>query len=168
MRKTEMLDPAIAAQLTNDDDPALWEVATNTILADSAFAGQNTKDDVLVQIGYCRHWLRPHQYRWIADGGFAAPFGYDKTTTGYSFRALPEFEWSAFFKWTGSGWELGRTGARCLLRRIAIPARTSRHLQAAIHTIWTPRSPSSKEKVVQLFGFRKKEGIWQLTATKIE
>ena len=29
------------------------------------------------------------------------------------------------------------------------------------------RSPSSKEKVVQLFGFRKKEGIWQLTATQM-
>ena len=27
-------------------------------------------------------------------------------------------------------------------------------------------NPSSKEKVVQLFGFRKKDGIWQLTATE--
>jgi hypothetical protein len=31
--------------------------------------------------------------------------------------------------------------------RIAIPGRTARHMQAAVHTIWTPRSPSSKEKV---------------------
>jgi hypothetical protein len=162
-----MLDPAIAAQLTDEDDPALWDVATNTILADAALTGGNAKDDVFVQIGSCRHWIRPHQSRWIADGGSAAPFGYDKTTTGYSFRALPDLEWSAFFKWTCGGWELGRTGARCLLRRIAIPARTSRHLQAAVHTIWTPRSLSSKEKVVQLFGFRKKKGIWHLTATQI-
>jgi hypothetical protein len=154
-----MLDPAIAAQLTNDD-PALWDVATNAILADAALTGREAKDDVFVQIGSCRHWIRPHQSRWIADGGFAAPFGYDKTTISYSFRALPDFEWSVFFKWTRSGWEPGRTGAHCLLRRIAIPARTTRHLQAAVHTIWTPRSPSTKEKVVQLFGFRKKEGIF--------
>lgn len=162
-----MLDPALVVQLTHDDDSALWDVATNTILADIALTGRDAKQDVFVQIGSCRHWIRPHQSRWMADGGFAAPFGYDKTTTGYSFRALPDLDWSVFFKWTGAGWELSRTGARCLLRRIAIPGRTTRHIQAAVHTIWTPRSPTSKEKVVQLYGFRKKEGIWRLTATQI-
>jgi hypothetical protein len=162
-----MLDPALAAQLTDDDDPALWELATNTILAYTALTGRDAKQDVFAQIGCCRHWIRPHQSRWMADGGFAAPFGYDKTTTGFSFRALPDLEWSVFFKWTRGGWELGRTGARCLLLRIAIPARTTRHLQAAVHTLWTPRSPTSKEKVVQLYGFRKIEGVWQWTATEI-
>src|SRR5262249_54949789 len=139
-----MLDPAIAAQLTNDDDPALWDVVMNTILADTVSTGQDAKQDIFTQIGCCRHGVRPHQSRWMADGGFAAPFGYDKTTTGFSFRALPELEWSVFFKWTKAGWELGRTGARCLLLRIALPSRTTRHLQAAVHTIWTPRSPTSK------------------------
>jgi hypothetical protein len=163
-----MLDLAIAAQLTDEDDPALWDVATNTILADAALTGREAKDDVFVQIGSCRHWIRPHGSRWAADGEFfAAAFGYDKTTSGYSFRALPDLDWSVFFEWTGSGWEPGCTGVRCLLRRIAVPARTTRHFQAAVHTVWTPRSPSSKEKVVQLFGFRKKEGNWQLTATQI-
>ena len=162
-----MLDPEIVAQLTEDDDPALWDVATNTILADASLTGRDAKDDLFVQIGSCRHWIRPHGSRWAAEGEFfAAPFGYDKTTTGFSFRALPDLEWSVYFRWTGGRWELGRTGARCLLRRIAIPARTTRHLQAAVHTIWTPRSPASKEKVVQLYGFRKKEGIWRLTATQ--
>jgi hypothetical protein len=71
-----MLDPAIAAQLTNDDDPALWDVATNTILADAALTGREAKDDVFVQIGCCRHWIRPHDGQWLADGGFTAPFGY--------------------------------------------------------------------------------------------
>src|SRR5882724_1515909 len=103
IRKAEMLDPAIAAQLTDDDDPALWDVATNTILADAALTGRDTKDDVFVQIGSCRHWIRPHGSRWVADGEFfAAPFGYDKTTSGYSFRALPDLDWSVFFKWTRS------------------------------------------------------------------
>jgi hypothetical protein len=77
---------------------------------------------------------------------------------------LPELEWSESLKWTGEAWEPGRTGRRCLVLRIAIPARTARHLQAAIHTIWTPRSPTIREKVVQLFGFRKRAGVWSLTA----
>jgi hypothetical protein len=159
-----MLDPSITEHLTEDDDPALWDVATKTILTDASLLCQNKQEEVYSQIGCCRHWIRPHQSRWTADGGFAAPFGYDKTTTGWSFRALPDLDWSVFFRWTGEGWELGRTGGRSLLLRVAIPARTMRHLQAAVHTIWTPRSPSSKEKVVQLYGFRKKDGIWQLTA----
>ena len=163
-----MLDPALVAQLTDDDDPALWELATNTILAEAASTGRDAKQDMFAQIGCCRHWIRSHGSRWTADGEFfAAPFGYDKTTTGYSFRALPDLDWLVFFKWTGAEWELGRTGARCLLRRIAIPARTTRHLQAAVHALWTPRSPTSKEKVVQLYGFRKMEGVWQWTATEI-
>lgn len=164
---TMMLDSSIAAQLNSDDDPDLWEVATHAILAEAAFVSREATEDVFAQIGCCRHWIRPHQIRWTADGGFAWPFGYDQTTTGYSFSALPALDWSVFFQWTGNGWELGRTGGRCLLLRIAIPARTKKHLQAAVHTIWTPRSPLSMEKVVQLFGFRKKERNWKLTSTQV-
>ena len=160
-----VLDPAIAEHLTAEDDPVLWDLATNTILTDAAQLAQDADEAIFSQVGCCRHWIRPHQSRWTADGGFAWPMGYDKTTTGYSFTALPDLDWSIFLKWTEVGWELGRTGGRCLLLRIAVPARTARHLQAAVHTIWTPRSPGSEEKVVQLYGFRKKDGIWQLTAT---
>src|SRR5262249_40066955 len=91
---------------------------------------------------------------------------YDKTTTGWSYRALPELGWSEFLKWSGEAWEPGRTGKKCLVFRVAVPARTARHLQAAVHTIWTPRSPTIREKVVQLYGFRKKEGVWSLTASE--
>jgi hypothetical protein len=141
------------------------DVATNTILTDATHFAQDSHDAIYTQIGCCRHWIRPHQSRWTADGGFAAPFGYDKTTTGYSFRALPDLEWSVFLKWTGEGWEPGRTGGRCLLLRVAIPSRTARHFQAAVHTLWTPRSPSGKENALQLYGFRKKDGLWRLSAT---
>ena len=161
-----VLDAAIAGHLTNEDDPVLWDTATSTILADAAQLARETHEAIFSQVGCCRHWIRPHQSRWTADGGFAWPAGYDKTTTGYSFSALPNLDWSVFFKRTGMVWEPGRTGERCLLLRIAIPGRTARHLQAAVHTIWTPRSPASEEKVVQLYGFRKKEGVWQLTATQ--
>ena len=160
-----MLEPLIFERLACDDDPDLWEVATSTILADAVLLNQEVDEDIFSQVGCCRHWIRPHQHRWTADGGFAFPAGYDSTTTGYSFRALPALEWSVYFRWSGSVWEHGRTGRRSPLLRIAIPARSARHMQAAVHTIWTPRSPLTKEKVVRLYGFRKKHGDWQLTAT---
>lgn len=160
------LDPAILEHLDDDDDVDLWDLATSTILNDAASLHGQSHEKVFAQVGCCRHWMRPHQSRWTADGGFAFPSGYDKTTTGYSYSAMPDLEWSVCFRWTGVAWEPGRTGERCLLLRVAVPGRTARHLQAAIHTIWTPRSPVSKEKVVQLYGFRKKDGVWMLTATQ--
>ena len=163
--KQAMLIPQLAEHLTGDDDPMLWDVATTTLLAEAASEGI-TRKDIYAQVGCCHHWLRPHQSLWTADGGFAWPFGYDKTTTGWWAYALPELSWSVFLKWTGDEWEPGRTGKRCLLFRISIPARTARHLQAAVHTIWTPHSPTSRERTIQLFGFRKKEDKWWLTASE--
>ena len=159
-----MLIPAISEHLTGDDDSELWDVATNTILSDIIHS--NDPDaGVVAEVGCCNHWIRPHQMRWKADGGFASPFGYDKTTTGFSFRALPEFEWSVLLRRTGTTWESASTHGRCRVLRIAIPGRTARHLQAAIHTIWMPRSRSGEEKLVRLYGFRKKGSTWHLTAT---
>jgi hypothetical protein len=155
----------IAEHLSSDDDPLLWEVATRTLLSEAADAAAEARTEVYAEVGCCHHWISPHRpIRWTADGGFAWPFGYNKTVTGSAYRASPEFTWSERFAWTGEDWEPGRTGRRCLIFRIAVPARTARHLQAAIHTIWTPRSPTSKEKVVQLFGFRKHAGAWLFTA----
>lgn len=163
-----MLNPLIVEHLTADDDPDLWDVATTILLTEAAEeAAAGAREDVYAQVGCCHHWISPHHpIRWTADGGFAWPFGYDKTTTGWSYRALPAFTWSESLRWTGDDWEPGRTGRRCLLFRVAIPARTARHLQAAVHTIWMPRLPTGREKVVQLFGFRKRKGVWSLTASK--
>jgi hypothetical protein len=159
-----MLHPLIAQHLTDDDDPSLWDLAITALLT-GAGASAVARQDVYAQVGCCSHWISPHHpIRWAADGGFAWPFGYDQTTTGSSYRALPELDWSEFLRWTGEAWEPGRTGRRCLVFRIAIPARTGRHLQAAIHTIWIPRSPTAREKVVELYGFRKRVGVWSLTA----
>jgi hypothetical protein len=65
----------LAAKLTDDDDPTLWEFALATILgrtrADaSAYTG---KEAVLVEIGCCSHWIRP---KWKTDSGMTWPFGY--------------------------------------------------------------------------------------------
>jgi hypothetical protein len=162
-----MLHPALAGHLTADDDPVLWDIATNTLLAEAADLSVGGQEEVYAQVGCCLHWISPHHpIRWAADGGFAWPFGYDKTTKGFSYRALPELCWSEFLRWTGEGWELGRTGRRCLVLRVAIPGRTARRSQAAVHTVWTPHSPRTKEKMVRLYGFRKRDGEWSLTATE--
>jgi hypothetical protein len=56
--------------LDEDDNPELWQVALDHILAEF-----ETVSDVLVEVGRCLHWLRPHQSRWTAGGGFAWPTG---------------------------------------------------------------------------------------------
>lgn len=162
-----MLSQTITEHLGSDDDPKFWSLAVDTILKDAVFASQQTDDVIFAEIGCCRHWIRPHQSRWVDEGGFAWPFGYDKTTTGYSFRALPAFEWSVQLRLKGFEWTTEHFGGRCLRLRVALPGRTTRHLQAAVHTIWQPRLPSSKHKSIQLYGFRKKCDLWQLTATRI-
>ena len=148
----------IAEHLSADDDPQLWEVAIRTLLAEAADAAAEVRTEVYAEVGCCHHWISPHRpIRWTADGGFAWPFGYNKTVTGSAYRASPEFTWSALSV-DGRGLGAGPNGTAMLIFRVAVPARTARHLQAAIHTIWTPRSPRSKDKVVQLFGFRKQAG----------
>jgi hypothetical protein len=44
------------------------------------------------EIGYCHRWISPHQTPWSADGGFAWPFGYNKTVTGFSYIDFRERE----------------------------------------------------------------------------
>ena len=162
-----MLHPLISEHLTSDDDADLWDIVSSTLLAKAKASVVDAEQEVYVQIGCCHHWISPHHpIRWMPKGRFAWPFGYDKTVSGWSYGALPEFSWSVFLKWMGEAWDLGRTGKRCLVFRIAIPARATRHLQSAIHTIWTAHSPTTKEKIIHLYGFRKKDGKWLLTASE--
>ena len=166
---TTMLHPQIVEHLTADDDLAYWDIAAATLLNEAEARAAQAKQDVYAEIGCCRHWISPHHpLRWYVGGEFFAwPFGYNKTVSGHEYCALPEFTWSESLKWTGEAWELGRTGERRLVFRIAIPARTMRHLRASIHTIWTPNAPNTKDKSIELFGFRKRNGIWTLTAREI-
>ena len=161
-----MLHPAIADHLTHDDDIGLWDVALSAILGRAEAAALSLRENVFAEIGSCRHWISPHHpIQWVNNGfNFAWPFGYDKTTTGWSYRALPQFSWSELLRWTGDAWVLSELEARSIVCRISIPARTARHLRASVHTLWTPHGPFSKEKAVELYGFRKKAGAWSEAA----
>jgi hypothetical protein len=162
----------IARFLDEEDDEMLWQEAIGQIIADARqFASDDSdkKAVVIAHVGRCSHWLRPHQSRWVtnADGGFAAPIGY--VGSGFSPRRLPEFDWSLKWQWDRDSvrWIQSKqpNGKRLFEFRIAIPSRTRRHAQAAVHTLWRPGTPANpNNKLVQFYGFRKDPDTWELTA----
>jgi hypothetical protein len=149
-----MIQPLLD-RLGDEDDDALWQVALDHILSEL-----EKKLGTVIEVGRCSHWLRPHQTRWTADGGFAWPTGYGSGNGGHSRSALPQFDWSVFLEWTGDNWIATKRTAEQTAIRITVPSRTTRHQQAAIHTIW--RTGKNKER--RFYGFRKKDGVWKWTA----
>jgi hypothetical protein len=145
--------------LTADDDPACWQVVLETVLADV-----DKQPGILVEVGCCSHWLRPHGSRWSADGGFALPEGYGSGSGGWGSVAPPQLDWSIVLQWTGEAWEPVHRESLKHLLRVAIPARTARHQQAAVHTLWM----TGKEKQRRYYGFRRKDGRWECTAVSGE
>jgi hypothetical protein len=169
------LQEVICQQLNTDDDPECWKVILDTVFADATHlcsVPEASRLNVFTEIGACSHWLRPHQCRWVADGGFAWPSGYGGF--GWSLSGLPEFDWSIKGQWNGesSEWvpveQIPRK--KRLILRVAIPSRTKIHNQTAIHTIWSPGTPTyakeqfAKEKLTQFYGFRRKKDQWLCTA----
>lgn len=177
----ERFEWVIKRALTDEDDLGFWIAAFDVLLRDIEALDfeRCRKYEIYIQIGACSHWLRPHQTRWTAAGGFAWPVGYmDRfarglgNTYGPIGDGLPEFEWFALFHWNHEQktWNLVEpkfTGKRKLIFRAALPTRTKRHPQAAIHTIWSPGSPEyPTSKVEQFYGFRKIEETWECVATR--
>jgi hypothetical protein len=155
----------LAAKLTEDDDPALWEFALTTILGRSrADASLYTgKEAIIVQIGCCSHWIRP---KWKMDSGMTWPFGYAYATPSLSWRSLPQFDWSLKWRLDIDSGALepmrGQPTRRPLCHRICLPARTARHPQATVHTIWTPGSPKNpNRKWTMLYGFSRTRRGWR-------
>src|SRR6476660_9742338 len=81
--------------LGQHDDPELWEQvlkATADDVADSTTV--EWEADLYAEFGRCSNWLRPHQTRWGAAGGFAWPTVYgDSQGWGWSRLGLPNFDW---------------------------------------------------------------------------
>ncbi|MCH8044873.1 MAG: hypothetical protein IID44_14265 [Planctomycetes bacterium] len=169
------LSQPVVALLDDGDDTTLWEAALNLILSEASFLARHaiTQPAIVATIGRCSHWLRPHQARWTADGGFAWPSGYGGV--GYSRTGAPEFDWSISAAWNSSAdnWQPIASDSRelhgknkLLTFRVTIPAHTIQHRQAAIPTEWMPGSPViPKRPCRQIYGFRQIEGSWQCTAT---
>lgn len=147
---------SLLPRLRPGDDFGLWRVAVGHVLSELPERLSGT----LVQIGRCSHWLRPHQTRWKADGGFAWPTGYGSGQGGHSRTALPQFDWSVTLAWTGQRWEPARDKRGRPAVRLTLPSRTSWHEQAAAHTVWM----TGREKEMRFYGFRRKDGVWRCTA----
>ena len=162
------LPAAIEERLNADDDPLLWQEVLRVAAEDFSIGVGRSRSTFFAIIGSCSHWLRPHQSRWTAAGGFAAPVGYGD---GKSFlRGLPELDWSVTLAFDPArpGWvtpERQPANKRFLSVRIAIPARTVRHKQAAVHAVWSQGTLDGKEKRVVFYGFRKSDLGWKLVAS---
>jgi hypothetical protein len=179
----EEFERIIKMSLTNEDDLEFWTSAFETLIQDvSAFElNECRKYEIFIQIGACSHWLRPHQKRWTAAGGFAWPVGYlqraedhIKNSWGPIGSGLPELDWFVLMHWNRESgeWQMVTPkffGKKKLILRVALPSNTLRHHQAAIHTIWSPESPELlNRKVEELYGFRKLNGQWQCVAKSRE
>src|SRR5262249_58202603 len=76
--------------LGEEDDPAFWQFAIDRILGDAhaTAAEYPGKESILVQIGRCSHWIRPHTKR---PSGMAWPYGYGNARHSFSLSTLPQF-----------------------------------------------------------------------------
>jgi len=161
------LPAALEERLSAEDDPALWEEVLK-ILAEDASTVEFIEDGspMYAEVGVCSHWLRPHQTRWTAAGGFAYPVGYDGV--GFSRTGLPHFDWSVRLQLSPAamGWvipeKLPEKGFVSV--RVAVPSRTTRHRQAAVHTLWPARTLHAKRERTVFYGFRNLNGVWKLKA----
>ncbi|MGR3273909.1 hypothetical protein ACSYAD_02250 [Acaryochloris marina NIES-2412] len=156
-----------------DDDPEFWKIAMAegrsetivTLLQDveAELDSCPTKRSVYAQLGACSHWLRPHQTCWRAAGGSAWPIGYGGSR--FSRLGLPEFDGSCLIFWNVDQQTWLPVDKfhekRRFLFRAALPTRTKRHLQAAVHRVWVPGKPSqADQKSTQFYGFRKLNEQW--------
>jgi hypothetical protein len=141
--------------LDEGDDPDLWRIAVGYVLAEA------DESVTTAEIGRCSHWLRPHQARWTADGGFAWPAGYGQGDGLGGLFGLPQFDWSVCLERRGDSWGPAKRRSIRYNLRLTIPSRTRRHPQAALHAIWH----HGREKTLVLYGFRKRDGGWVCTAS---
>jgi hypothetical protein len=155
----------LPAMLNDEDDPLLWKSVLSVLLDEFPFRHATVEKgtECFLHLGACSHWFRPHQSRWTAAGGFAWPIGYGGAK-GFLHKGLPEFDWSVTFQLTKGKWQpVARfAGKKKLVVRIAIPSRTKRHKQAAVHTLWQP------ENKVIFYGFRNLPDGWKCVANSEE
>lgn len=169
-----MIDADLTTEIQNhlgeSDDPDLWAAVCEELLSDVKLRAKfkKRKWPIVLEIGACSHWSRPHQTRTTRGGGFAYPTGYgeDGESTGrLDPLGLPQFDWSISVRldedsgiWMG---ELPGKGKRYSCR-IAIPTRTVQHAQAAINATWLPYPPeASTARKIWVYGFRKIYGDWK-------
>src|SRR5579872_6973161 len=155
----------ISNNLTEQDDPALWQKVLGVLNLEFLQRYREVNDNKTswyLHVGACSHWWRPHMSRWISIGRVAFPFGY-QDVAGFS-KGLPEFDWSVVLTFDGQGWKSVEkfSGKKQIVLRAAIPTYTVRHKQAAIHTVW------SRPHRHLLYGFMNLQGQWDCVSVSDE
>ena len=173
MQGSVLLPAAIAEHLSEEDDAALWEQVLKTLAEDAAALEITGHSPLYAEAGRCSHWLRPHQTRWTAAGGFAYPIGYgDGEGFAPGVAGLPGFDWSVRLQFVpaSSAWDSLPTSPpkRSGSVRVSVPSRTTRHRQAAVHTLWSPGTLDPRHKRTVFYGFRNVNGVWELKARSRE
>jgi hypothetical protein len=163
---TKPLPAELVQRLGADDDTELWVATLRCAAEDAAALCVNCDPRKLYAVvGACSHWLRPHQTRWTAAGGFAWPEGYGD---GHGRGGLPHLDWSVtlLFNHSGMSWDTPTQAAtqRFQSVRLAIPSRTARHLQAAVHAVWSRGTLDGRHKRTVFYGLRKQDQRWDLVA----
>src|SRR5258707_11620091 len=103
MRSIQMPVTWLADHLTPEDDPKLWETVLavlNEELLQRYCADGGGKKAWYLRVGACSHWVRPHQSRWTAAGGFFWAVG-DEGGAGVLWDGVPEFVWSGVLAFDG-------------------------------------------------------------------
>jgi hypothetical protein len=158
MENSKLILEAFKEKLTGGDDSGLWESVLNVMVDEflERYDREAKNRYWIFLAGSCSHCVRPNQSRWTAAGGFAWPEGYK--------NSLPELDWSVMFAFRNQCWTPVKKlpGKNPVVFRVAVPARTARHKQAAVHTKWsTTQNPI-------LYGFRNLEGNWKYVAASDE
>jgi hypothetical protein len=163
-----MLPLDVEKHLSEGDDPALWAHVLRTVAEDAATLDISNGAPLYAEVGRCSHWLRPHQTRWTAAGGFAFPIGYGDGEGFGGIAGLPGLDWSVrlLFVPASAAWDTTPTAPpkRSRAIRVAVPSRTARHRQAAVHTLWSRGTLHPRQKQTIFYGFRKVNGVWELKA----
>ncbi len=161
------LPKPLVERLGADDDPTLWHAILDAAAEDaSLLQPPGGRSKLYAIVGCCTHWVRPNRSRWTAAGGFALPVGYGD---GEGFRrGLPNLEFHVTLQFDPAlrAWicPLEIPTKRFNSVRLAIPSRTARHPQAAVHAIWSSGTLDAKHKRTVFYGLRKSEHGWKLVA----
>jgi len=154
----------IKDQLTMQDDPAAWRVILAVIGEEflERYRSEGAeKESWFLRMGACSHWVRPTR----AAGSRRVDLRCHrfKGASGWS-HGLPEFDWSVILSFDGEGWKRVDkfSSKKQVVLRVAVPARTARHKQAAVHTVW------STSGQLTLYGFRNVDGRWLCVAASDE
>jgi hypothetical protein len=161
------LPAAVEERLGAGDDRGLWEEVLRVVAEDaSVLLVKGRSSRLYATVGACSHWLRPHQSRWTAAGGFALPTGYGDGEG--LLRGIPNLDWSVILEFDHDrpGWASPRQAPakRFDSVRLAVPSRTARHAQAAVHATWSRGTLDAKNKRIVFYGFRKSAEGWKLVA----